>query len=41
MPKRSSALHPHKKSKKSHKTQKRLEAKKIMLEEKRSKKKFK
>lgn len=38
MPKRASALHPHKKSKKSHKTAKRLEAKKVMLEQKHSKK---
>jgi hypothetical protein len=34
MAKRATSLHPHKKSKKSPKTKKRLEAKKLMLAQK-------
>ncbi len=41
MPKRSSALHAHLKSKKSPKTKKRLAAKKVMLTEKKNKRKSK
>jgi len=41
MPKRASALHAHLKSKKSPKTKKRLAAKKVMLEKKKSRRKSK
>jgi hypothetical protein len=41
MSKRLSGLKPHKKSKRSHKTKKRLEIKRLMLAEKASKKRRK
>jgi hypothetical protein len=41
MAKRSTSLHPHKKSKHSHKTEKRLAIKKVMLKNKKNKKKSK
>lgn len=41
MAKRDAALKAHKKSKHSHKTKKRLEIKRLMLEKKAAKKKFK
>jgi len=41
MAKRATGIKPHKKSKHSHKTKKRLEIKRLMLAEKASRKRFK